>query len=167
MIPYKLQLKKLAAVITNAKPGKENHGDDLVPSLDVRFSVHATSDLLAQIVGDSKPLIAALWNKDNDLALPIDHLAIETKFVDHTVTINIGKGNDVVLKSCKICDFNVKFGIQKVVDLAFRVRASHVTAKQIGAASISIEQGVKITTEPEQADIEDKKKADVADIKAP
>ena len=143
-IPYKLNLKKLDAVITNAKPGKENHGDDLVPSLDVRFSVHATSALLKEIVGDSKRLIEALWNKDNDLALPIDHLPIETKFVDHIVTISPSNAGAVTLKNCTITDFKIDVEIQKVVKMAFRVRAPGVTAKQIGALGIAIEHQVKV-----------------------
>ena len=142
----------------------ERHGDDLVPAVDLKFTIDASNDILTSFDGHLKSSLyfksAASSTSQGELdgVDPVSDqpnlrfpklgpLRWEDERTGYTLTIDHGMGgkSDLVLESCSVNNFSITPKEGGTVELSFRVQAIHVKEKEMGRLATLVQHDLEIS----------------------
>ena len=148
------KMKKTNAILKDANPRKENHGEELVLATDLKLQIVMPGNILTELTDTKAAWEFFCWDQSTEEVRPngVDHFALSARFDTHVLHVSIGDKTmtfeDVTLKK-----FKAKPIDGKRVEMTFQAQIYPQKAQLAELAEMIMEQ-VKIKIDqPRQQDL--------------
>ena len=148
------KMKKTNAILKDANPRKENHGEELVLATDLKLQVVMPGNILTELTDTKAAWEFFCWDQSTEEVRPngVDHFALEARFDDHVLNIFIGD-KAMTFEGVTLKKFKAKPIDGKRVEMTFQAQIYPVKDQIAMLANVLMEQ-IKIKIdEPRQQDL--------------
>lgn len=153
------------ARLSSVNPRAERHGEELVPAVDLKFSIESSNDVLSEFHGALKSCLyfkSEASSGELDGVDPVSNLPNlrfpklkmplkwEEDLTGYTLTIDLGLGgkSNLELPSCAVNGFEIEPKEGGTVQVGFRVQAVRLSEKDIGKLATLVQHDLQIQLTP-------------------
>ena len=142
------KMKKTNAILKDANPRKENHGEDLVLATDLNLQGLKRGNMLTELTDTKAAWEFFCWDQSTEEVRPngVDHFALSARFDAHVLHVSVGDKTmtfeDVTLKK-----FKAKPIDGKRVELTFQAQIYPLKA-QLAELAEMIQEQIKVKIDP-------------------